>query len=95
MRKLFFRKKKKFYVLFFLKREIFEKEIFLSDDSNISMNMPQNVDEMSAMDKTSMNMRQNVEEMCAMDKMSMNSTTNPGENTSSSNKIAPGATPRA
>lgn len=47
-----------------------KKEIFLSDASNISMNMPHNVEEKCAENKTSMNMPQNVEEMFAMNKMS-------------------------
>jgi hypothetical protein len=42
-----------------------------------------------------MNMPQNVDEMCAENKTSMNNATNPGENTSSSNKKAPGAIPEA
>ena len=49
-----------------------KKEIFLSDASNISMNMPQNVNEKCAMHKMSMIRPQNVEEMCAENKTSMN-----------------------
>lgn len=53
------------------------------------MNMPQNVDEMCAENKTSMNRPQNVEEMSAENKTSMNNATKPGETDARTKKKPP------